>query len=103
MKDTNEQHSHFCNCEECTWARGGEICATCGCIVGRGCPCESVEMKNFELQATDRVSNSILLVAYCEILIDYPWDNQEDHFEWVANAPISEILDWCQVTMGSIK
>lgn len=55
MKDTNEQHSHSCNCEECTWARDGEICATCGCIVDRGCPCESVEMKDFEPQVTSQV------------------------------------------------
>lgn len=60
-------------------------------------------VKNFEPQATSRVSNNILLVAYYEILIDYPWNNQEDHFEWVANAPIGEILDWCQVKMRSIK
>ena len=29
----------YCNCEGCMYARDGkEICNTCGCIVGEGCP-----------------------------------------------------------------
>ena len=34
------KHDEYCNCEDCWWARGQkEICPTCGCIVGEGCPC----------------------------------------------------------------
>ena len=34
------EHDNYCNCEDCWWARDQrEICPTCGCIVGAGCPC----------------------------------------------------------------
>lgn len=33
-----DEHGPYCNCEDCHHARGGEICATCGCLVGAGCP-----------------------------------------------------------------
>jgi len=32
-------HDEHCNCEHCWWSRDQkEICATCGCLVGAGCP-----------------------------------------------------------------
>lgn len=37
------EHGPYCNCEECWWARGGERCPTCGCVVGHGCPHSEVE------------------------------------------------------------
>lgn len=38
------EHDQYCNCEDCWWSRGQkEICATCGCIVGEGCPCSDSE------------------------------------------------------------
>jgi hypothetical protein len=27
------EHGSYCNCEDCCYARGGEICACCGCLV----------------------------------------------------------------------
>lgn len=40
------KHDVFCNCEDCWWIKGQrETCATCGCIVGSGCPC-STEKEN---------------------------------------------------------
>jgi len=50
---------NFCNCEDCWWARGQqEMCATCDCVVGAGCPCgaESTEedMETNECQPTSR-------------------------------------------------
>lgn len=35
--DHPHTHDEYCNCQDCCYARGGEICATCGCIVGQGC------------------------------------------------------------------
>jgi hypothetical protein len=36
-------HDEYCNCEDCRLARGGEICATCGAIVGKGCGYHSAD------------------------------------------------------------
>jgi hypothetical protein len=38
------EHDIFCNCEDCCYSRGGEICPTCGCLVvecptSKGCGC----------------------------------------------------------------
>lgn len=35
-----EEHGPYCNCEDCWWSHGQEeVCSTCGCLVGEGCPC----------------------------------------------------------------
>lgn len=37
-----EDHGEDCNCDDCRFLRAqadGEVCATCGCLVGHGCPC----------------------------------------------------------------
>jgi len=36
--DTVGECGMYCNCEDCCYARGGAICATCGALVGAGCP-----------------------------------------------------------------
>lgn len=28
--------------------------------------------------------------------ITYDWPNAEEHYEWVATAPIAEIVDWAE-------
>jgi len=39
-----DNHPLDCNCEDCWWSRGQrEICPTCGCFVGQGCPCSNDE------------------------------------------------------------
>lgn len=38
------EHGPYCNCEDCCYARGGEVCPTCGCLV-ENCP-ESKENKD---------------------------------------------------------
>ena len=42
-------HDEFCSCEDCWWARGQkEVCPTCGCVVGEGCPCSPKEEEEGE-------------------------------------------------------
>ena len=50
----------------------------------------------FAEMAADRVDATPSLAPYRDILIDYDWDNQADHWEWVATSDESEILDWAQ-------
>lgn len=46
--------------------------------------------------ADDRVTAEPALSPHYDLLIEYDWDNQEEHWEWVATADISEIVDWAQ-------
>lgn len=48
-----------------------------------------------ETLARNRVSASVNLAKY-ESVIFYDWPNWNDHMEWVATAPESEIIDWAQ-------
>jgi hypothetical protein len=48
-------------------------------------------------KAQQRVLNEDKLYPhYYSMLIEYEWDNYDEHIEWVATAPIDEILDWCE-------
>lgn len=44
--------------------------------------------------ADDRVSAEETLAPYRDLLIDYDWPNQGEHWEWVATAGIREIVAW---------
>lgn len=60
---------------------------------------ESLHMlwfETYEAAAEQRVNNTPELSAHRDILIDYLWDNQQDHLQWVATASIDEILAWCK-------
>ena len=46
--------------------------------------------------AAQRVADNPELEEYRDLLIENLWDNQSDHLEWVATAPITEILEWAQ-------
>lgn len=46
--------------------------------------------------ADDRVKAEPELSPYFDILIEYDWDNQEEHWVWVATGDISEIAEWAQ-------
>jgi hypothetical protein len=50
----------------------------------------------FAEMADDRVNAIPSLKEYRDILIDYDWDNQEDHWEWVATGDVGDILDWAR-------
>lgn len=46
--------------------------------------------------ADDRVTAEPQLAPYRDLLTEYDWDNQEEHWEWVATAEIEEIVDWAE-------
>lgn len=46
--------------------------------------------------ADDRVKATPALLPYYDLLIDSDWDNQGEHWEWVATADIDEILSWAK-------
>ncbi len=48
----------------------------------------------YAIMAEDRVAAEPQLSPYHDILIDYDWPNQAEHWEWVATAPIDEIVAW---------
>ena len=46
--------------------------------------------------AAQRIADHPELEEYRDLLLEYGWDNQDDHLEWVATAPIAEIIAWAQ-------
>lgn len=48
---------------------------------------------NTEQQARQRVSETPGLDAWSEIIF-YDWPNWNEHMQWIATAPIAEIIDW---------
>jgi hypothetical protein len=46
-------------------------------------------------QARERVLNTPKLVAHEETCLD-EWGEGDPHFEWVATAPIAEIVSWAE-------
>ena len=52
-------------------------------------------MEQDEIQKiNDRISKNPELEPYREVLL-YDWD-EADHADWVATAPIAEIIDWAE-------
>ena len=48
---------------------------------------------NYETIARQRVANNPKLSQHGEIIF-YDWSNWDEHMEWIATAPISEIISW---------
>lgn len=48
-----------------------------------------------EKQARERVANDAALAAHAETIF-YDWPEGDEHLEWIATAPISEIVDWAE-------
>lgn len=46
--------------------------------------------------AAERINNDAELSEYRDLFIDYDWDNDEEHAEWVATAGRDELLDWAR-------
>jgi uncharacterized membrane protein len=42
-----------------------------------------------------RINKNPALVAYADLL-QYDWDDADEHADWVATAPVSEIVEWAQ-------
>lgn len=48
-------------------------------------------------QANERVDTTPELQPYRDLLVDYEWDNQEEHLHWVLAAPLDEIISWARI------
>lgn len=46
--------------------------------------------------AARRVDETPALQPYRYILLEYEWDNQDDHLSWVVTASTEELLSWCK-------
>ena len=52
-------------------------------------------MNPYETKARERVSNDESLNEYADE-IWYDWPNWGAHVEWIATAPVSEIVAWAK-------
>ena len=50
---------------------------------------------NTEQQARQRVSETPELDAVSDTIF-YDWPNWSEHMQWIATAPIAEIVDWAE-------
>lgn len=46
--------------------------------------------------ATERVDNDPQLSQYRDLLIEYDWPNEDEHLQWVATAPTTELINWAE-------
>ena len=37
------------------------------------------------------------------VTLTYDWPNTEEHYEWVATAPIAEIVDWAETVEAAAR
>ena len=51
---------------------------------------------NNQQNARNRVNQTTDLQPYASIIIDYDWHEEEEHYEWVATAPVGEIVAWAE-------
>lgn len=51
--------------------------------------------------AMHRVYSDNFLYRHRHILVEYEWDNQEKHLEWVATAPDAEIFNWIAAVVAA--
>jgi len=56
----------------------------------------STTATDFRQTAAERVSASEPLAQYRDLLLDYDWSNEAEHFQWVATAPEAEIVTWAE-------
>ncbi len=62
------EHDVLCNCEECWWARGQkEVCGTCGCIIGEGCPYPDHDTRKKEEVCMTEIERQTLEAAVMNI------------------------------------
>tara|TARA_Y100000310_G_C20028817_1_gene510819 strand:+ start:38 stop:289 length:252 start_codon:yes stop_codon:yes gene_type:complete len=57
-------------------------------------PAEIEAEEDMYWAADDRVKTDPQLAPYADIILDDYAD--PDHWEWIVNAPISELLDWAR-------
>lgn len=52
--------------------------------------------------AEERVNRHTELWPFSDILLDREWDNIEKHLNWVASAPIAELVRWAEVITADL-
>jgi hypothetical protein len=54
---------------------------------------------NHEELAEKRVNDTPELKTHSDTIF-YDWNNWDEHVEWVATAPIEEIIEWAAMVEG---
>lgn len=62
---------------------------------GRRTPAGGRPTMTPEQKARERVARSPKLQQY-EATIFYDWPNWDEHMQWIATAPVKEIVDWAE-------
>lgn len=55
-------------------------------------------MPDIETQARERVYNDERLLKHIGAIL-HRWSNWDEHIEWVATAPVEEIVDWAETVV----
>ena len=55
-----------------------------------------------EQKARARVKSTPTLQKFAETIF-YDWPNWDEHMEWIATAPVKEIVDWAETVEAPIK
>ena len=58
--------------------------------------------KTVEQTARERVAGSEALNAHSETIWN-DWANMDDHMEWIATAPESEIIAWAETIESDVE
>ena len=53
------------------------------------------QFADYEEQARQRVSSTPELDDYNDVIF-YDWPNWREHMQWIATAPVAEIVDWAE-------
>ena len=57
---------------------------------------KEAKMDPLERTARNRVDSTEALKPF-EATIFYDWPNWDEHLEWIATAPVAEIVDWAEL------
>jgi hypothetical protein len=49
-----------------------------------------------QIAARERVANDPRLAPHARLLVDYDWDNEDEHLAWVRTAPVDELVAWAE-------
>lgn len=57
-------------------------------------------MTDWQKQAQERVNSNPQLKAHKSTIM-YEWNEGDEHWQWVATAPVAEIVDWAETVEAS--
>jgi hypothetical protein len=49
-----------------------------------------------QIAARARVESDDRLAAHARLLVDYDWNNEDEHLDWVITAPVDDLVAWAQ-------